>query len=113
MSTDDGLIFYLNKLVVHLYFVNLTLTILTLLQVHPGKNVGLGKDYTLFSLIDGVVHFEKNSRLQKVNVVPFEDYVVPEGQRMKEGSRKHKRRQASIERYAAEVEAALSAQASA
>jgi large subunit ribosomal protein L27 len=82
-------------------------------QVHAGKNVGLGKDYTLFSLIDGVVHFEKNSRLQKVNVVPFENYVVPEGQRMKEGSRKHKRRQASIERYAAEVEAALAAQAAA
>lgn len=60
-------------------------------QVHPGKNVGLGKDYTLFSLIDGVVHFEKNSRMAKVNVIPFEDYVIPEGQRMKEGSRRHKK----------------------
>ena len=78
-------------------------------QVHPGKNVGLGKDYTLFSLIDGVVHFEKNSRIQKVNVVPFEDYVVPEGQRLQEGSRKHRRRQASIARMSAEVDAAIAA----
>lgn len=26
-------------------------------QFHPGKNVGIGKDYTLFALIDGLVHF--------------------------------------------------------
>ncbi len=79
--------------------------------MHAGKNVGLGKDYTLYALIDGVVQFEKNSVKHKVTVVPFEDYVVPEGQRMQEGSRKHKRRQASIARYTAEVEAALAAQA--
>ncbi|EFN54615.1 hypothetical protein CHLNCDRAFT_15607, partial [Chlorella variabilis] len=35
-------------------------------KVHPGKNVGLGRDYTLFSLIDGVVVFEKNSRRSSV-----------------------------------------------
>ncbi len=36
----------------------------------PGDNVGLGKDYTIFSLIDGVVKFtDKNSR-KKVNVLP-------------------------------------------
>ncbi|WPT12705.1 50S ribosomal protein L27 [Picochlorum sp. SENEW3] len=64
-------------------------------KVHPGKNVGLGKDYTLFSLIDGVVKFEKNSKLKKVNVVPFEEYEIPEGQRLQEGSRKHKRRTAA------------------
>lgn len=31
---------------------------------HPGKNVGLGKDFTLFALVDGVVEFQKrkNSR---------------------------------------------------
>lgn len=46
------------------------------LQVHPGKNVGLGRDYTLFSLIDGVVVFDKNSRGSKVSVVPFEQYQV-------------------------------------
>jgi large subunit ribosomal protein L27 len=27
-------------------------------KVHPGNNVGLGKDYTIFSLIDGKVKFE-------------------------------------------------------
>ena len=27
-------------------------------KFHPGKNVGLGTDYTLFALIDGVVSFE-------------------------------------------------------
>jgi large subunit ribosomal protein L27 len=26
---------------------------------HPGKNVGLGKDYTLFALSDGIVEFKK------------------------------------------------------
>lgn len=28
-------------------------------KFHPGKNVGLGKDHTIFSLIDGLVKFEK------------------------------------------------------
>ncbi|PWA70995.1 Ribosomal protein L27 [Artemisia annua] len=28
-------------------------------KVHPGKNVGIGKDHTIFSLIDGLVKFEK------------------------------------------------------
>jgi len=27
-------------------------------RVHPGKNVGMGRDFTLFALIDGVVKFE-------------------------------------------------------
>jgi large subunit ribosomal protein L27 len=26
---------------------------------HPGKNVGVGKDFTLFALIDGVIEFKK------------------------------------------------------
>lgn len=29
---------------------------------HPGKNVGIGKDHTLFALIDGVVKFRKSKR---------------------------------------------------
>ena len=38
---------------------------------HPGKNVGLGTDYTIFALIDGVVKFEHhNSRRYKVSVEP-------------------------------------------
>ena len=28
-------------------------------QHHPGKNVGIGKDHTLFALTDGVVEFKK------------------------------------------------------
>jgi ribosomal protein L27 len=28
-------------------------------QFHPGKNVGIGRDYTIYSLIDGLVKFEK------------------------------------------------------
>ena len=39
--------------------------------LHPGKNVGLGKDFTLFALIDGVVKYEWRSRVQqKVSVYP-------------------------------------------
>ena len=30
-------------------------------RIHPGKNVGVGKDYTLFALIDGIVKFEPAS----------------------------------------------------
>jgi large subunit ribosomal protein L27 len=38
---------------------------------HPGKNVGLGRDYTIYSLIDGVVTFEHKSKTQlKVSVYP-------------------------------------------
>jgi large subunit ribosomal protein L27 len=40
---------------------------------HPGRNVGLGSDYTIYSLVDGVVQFEhKNKKRLKVSVVPFE-----------------------------------------
>jgi large subunit ribosomal protein L27 len=31
----------------------------------PGENVGLGRDYTIFALIDGFVRFERHSRVQK------------------------------------------------
>jgi large subunit ribosomal protein L27 len=34
-------------------------------KVHPGLNVGMGKDYTLFSKIDGIVTFEKMGRSRK------------------------------------------------
>jgi large subunit ribosomal protein L27 len=38
-------------------------------SIHPGNNVGLGKDYTIFALIDGKVTFEpiRNNR-KKVSV---------------------------------------------
>jgi large subunit ribosomal protein L27 len=41
-------------------------------QFHPGKNVGMGRDYTLFSLIDGVVAFEYiDKSRQKISVYPI------------------------------------------
>ncbi len=38
---------------------------------HPGFNVGLGRDYTIFALIDGVVKFEqKDKKRLRVSVYP-------------------------------------------
>lgn len=38
-------------------------------RIHPGDNVGVGKDYTLYALIDGVVKFEPASKgRRKVSV---------------------------------------------
>lgn len=40
-------------------------------KIHPGTNVGCGKDYTLFALVDGVVKFERKGRSdKKVSVYP-------------------------------------------
>ena len=40
-------------------------------QFHPGRNVGIGRDDTLYSLIDGVVKFERRDRKrQQVSVYP-------------------------------------------
>ena len=37
-------------------------------KVYPGKNVGLGKDYTLFALKDGKVKFEKSGCKKLVSI---------------------------------------------
>ena len=38
-------------------------------RIHPGNNVGVGRDYTLFALIDGIVKFEPASKnRRKVSV---------------------------------------------
>ena len=34
-------------------------------RIHPGDNVGLGKDYTIFAKIDGVVAFERLGKTKK------------------------------------------------
>lgn len=34
-------------------------------KIHPGNNVGLGKDYTIFAKIDGVVTFERFGKTRK------------------------------------------------
>ncbi len=42
-------------------------------QHHPGANVGIGKDHTLFALVDGTVEFRKKKNNRSfVSVVPFE-----------------------------------------
>jgi len=39
--------------------------------IHAGKNVGMGKDYTLFALTDGIVKYEWKSNTKKqVSIVP-------------------------------------------
>ena len=43
-------------------------------KVHPGNNVGMGKDHTIFALIDGYVKFEiKDKERKKVSVYPSKD----------------------------------------
>lgn len=40
-------------------------------KIHPGNNVGLGKDHTLFALVEGQVKFERlDKRRTKVSVYP-------------------------------------------
>jgi large subunit ribosomal protein L27 len=42
-------------------------------KIIPGKNVGLGSDFTIFSLVDGVVEYETKGRDRRtyVNVTPI------------------------------------------
>jgi large subunit ribosomal protein L27 len=45
-------------------------------EYHPGKNVGVGKDYTLFALADGVVEFKKGRNDKTtISVLPVEATV--------------------------------------
>ena len=37
-------------------------------KFHAGKNVGQGRDYTLFALVDGAVKFDREGR--RVNIIP-------------------------------------------
>jgi large subunit ribosomal protein L27 len=40
-------------------------------KFHPGKNVGMGRDYTIFSLVEGTVSFRRYGRDKKrIDVVP-------------------------------------------
>ena len=42
-------------------------------QHHPGENVGIGKDHTLYALTDGIVEFKKKKDNRSfVSVVPME-----------------------------------------
>lgn len=43
-------------------------------RIHPGENVGMGRDYTLFAKVDGVVKYEEygksNKAKKRVHVLP-------------------------------------------
>ena len=41
-------------------------------SIHPGQNVGMGSDYTLFALVDGVVKFETRRNKKFVSVYPVQ-----------------------------------------
>ncbi|MDE0821408.1 MAG: 50S ribosomal protein L27 [Opitutales bacterium] len=41
-------------------------------RFHPGENVGLGKDYTIYALKEGKVKFHKNRNRQLISVVSAE-----------------------------------------
>jgi large subunit ribosomal protein L27 len=41
-------------------------------KFHPGRNVGMGRDYTLFAKADGVVKFETVRNRQRISVYPMQ-----------------------------------------
>ena len=48
-------------------------------KIHPGTNVGIGSDDTLFALVDGVVRYERLGRdKKKVSVYPVEKTAAAE-----------------------------------
>ncbi len=41
-------------------------------RIHPGNNVGMGRDYTLFAKIDGIVHYEtKYGKKRQARIEPL------------------------------------------
>ncbi|MBO7111359.1 MAG: 50S ribosomal protein L27 [Bacteroidaceae bacterium] len=43
-------------------------------QHHPGENIGMGKDHTLFALVDGTVQFKRGRKDRSyVSVIPVEE----------------------------------------
>jgi large subunit ribosomal protein L27 len=40
-------------------------------KFHAGKNVGVGRDWTLFALVDGEVKFEKHNNKRRISVYPI------------------------------------------
>ncbi len=42
-------------------------------SVHPGANVGVGRDYTLFALVEGTVKFERKRNKKVVSVYPLDN----------------------------------------
>ena len=49
-------------------------------RIHPGRNVGMGRDYTLFALVDGTVQFERFGKKKKrVRIDPSEQAEQAQG----------------------------------
>lgn len=70
-------------------------------KVYAGNNVGMGKDYTLFALIDGKVKFEDRCRgKKKVSVYP-----VDQKEEVKEVSKKAEKKVVDSKKEAVEVKA--------
>ena len=46
-------------------------------RFHPGNNVGLGRDYTIFSLIEGKVKFEHYAKGRRKQVSVYEAVAAP------------------------------------
>ena len=45
-------------------------------KFHPGNNVGMGKDYTIFATIEGRVKFERKGRdKRQISVYPVEEAI--------------------------------------
>ena len=47
-------------------------------KIHPGTNVGIGSDDTLFALTDGVVRYERMGKDKKISVYPVEKTAAAE-----------------------------------
>jgi large subunit ribosomal protein L27 len=46
-------------------------------RINPGRHVGVGRDFTLFAMVDGTVKFEWDSRTKKrVSILPVEAAVA-------------------------------------
>lgn len=45
-------------------------------KIYPGMNVGMGSDFTLFALVDGVVKFENRKNKKIVSVKPLEGVIA-------------------------------------
>ncbi|MFM8409923.1 MAG: 50S ribosomal protein L27 [Alphaproteobacteria bacterium] len=47
-------------------------------RIHPGRNVGMGRDYTIFAKVDGTVEFDRMGKDRKrVSVVPAAAQAEP------------------------------------
>jgi large subunit ribosomal protein L27 len=40
-------------------------------RIHPGRNVGMGRDYTLFALTDGIVHYSTIRKRKYARIEPL------------------------------------------